>query len=696
MTKPLRSSMLVLAVALPAAAVTRLQAQAQTSPPDVLYTMSVSSLNASDKLLMTTLQGLVARNKPEIWLRRSETNMWLDELKSNHGVTEVSLPGVDAFLDQFRSHINGYVLCDIGEASQNVAASLAGLWNAVAATPVNENRMTSRNISNLADVRGRDDAWLNSNYGTQFNKNVLFEQALGNPDLCSFLYDLATYRQGQIIYQGVPASSLRRTIAGSLNDHSPVYGWSGGHEKDWVVDLSQSTSGGVAADAWHNGTVLVNVPLPLPITQNTRIPAHEETADDAHYACFIISDGDNIQWYQRNFYNNNRWWASPHRGTFNVGWEMNPLLAEAGPIIMKKLYDTASTGTHKDYFISGPYGYLLMSPDYYPSDKLSEYAQLLEPRLANADLRIVNVIMYRESWLSMYRSRLNSVLDLPDVIGLTVKLSGSNYAKGDGQIYWRNGKPAVNYKYFMGPGRSSPGQVANGINGRPRSPNTNIDSYTLIAVNAWSDNPMQDIKDCINQLHADVQVVTPDVFFYHMRKHFGVPFDPQDTQPPSVPTGVQATALSSSSISVSWTASSDNVGVAGYKVFRDGHPEPIGTTASTNYLDAGLEPETAYSYRVSAYDHAQNESEKSVEATAATRSPYAAADLDRDGDVDQEDFGIFQVCYSGIPAAPPSAICMQADFDGDGIVNQQDCEIFLSCFSDPGLSADPDCGYPKG
>src|SRR5207248_998539 len=44
---------------------------------------------------------------------------------------------------------------------------------------------------------------------------------------------------------------------------------------------------------------------------------------------------------------------------------------------------------------------------------------------------------------------------------------------------------------------------------------------------------------------------------------------PPDTTPPSVPTGLRATAVSSSQINLSWPASSDNVGVSGYRVFRN-------------------------------------------------------------------------------------------------------------------------------
>jgi len=90
-----------------------------------------------------------------------------------------------------------------------------------------------------------------------------------------------------------------------------------------------------------------------------------------------------------------------------------------------------------------------------------------------------------------------------------------------------------------------------------------------------------------------------------------------DTQPPSVPTGVQAVGQSATAVLVSWNASTDNVGVAGYMVYRDG--SYAGISSTTGYSDTGLQPDTLYSYTVSAYDAAGNSSARSSpRATGAT------------------------------------------------------------------------------
>jgi len=91
-----------------------------------------------------------------------------------------------------------------------------------------------------------------------------------------------------------------------------------------------------------------------------------------------------------------------------------------------------------------------------------------------------------------------------------------------------------------------------------------------------------------------------------------------DTAPPSVPANLVATSVSSSQVALSWTASTDNVAVSGYKVFRDG--SQIGSTAQTSYSDSGLTSNTTYAYAVSAFDAADNTSAASSPLNVTTTS----------------------------------------------------------------------------
>lgn len=103
------------------------------------------------------------------------------------------------------------------------------------------------------------------------------------------------------------------------------------------------------------------------------------------------------------------------------------------------------------------------------------------------------------------------------------------------------------------------------------------------------------------------------------------PPPPQDTEPPTTPQNVMARTLSSSSIEVTWAASTDNVGVTGYEIWRDGvaRQQVSGTTLS--FTDNGLQPITTYSYQVRARDAAGNWSGLSAAAESVT-NPVAPSD----------------------------------------------------------------------
>jgi glucose/arabinose dehydrogenase/PKD repeat protein/fibronectin type 3 domain-containing protein len=92
--------------------------------------------------------------------------------------------------------------------------------------------------------------------------------------------------------------------------------------------------------------------------------------------------------------------------------------------------------------------------------------------------------------------------------------------------------------------------------------------------------------------------------------------DTADRTPPTTPTGLTAAPASGSKIDLTWTGSTDDVGVVGYKVFRSG--TQVGTTTATSYSDTGLNDATTYSYTVRAYDAADNTSAASNTASATT------------------------------------------------------------------------------
>ena len=92
-----------------------------------------------------------------------------------------------------------------------------------------------------------------------------------------------------------------------------------------------------------------------------------------------------------------------------------------------------------------------------------------------------------------------------------------------------------------------------------------------------------------------------------------------DTAPPTPPANLRATGATQTSVSVAWNASSDDVGVAGYSLWRE--TTSTGSTASTTATFTGLACGTTYTFGVEAYDAANNRSTRStVDASTSSCS----------------------------------------------------------------------------
>ena len=96
-----------------------------------------------------------------------------------------------------------------------------------------------------------------------------------------------------------------------------------------------------------------------------------------------------------------------------------------------------------------------------------------------------------------------------------------------------------------------------------------------------------------------------------------------DSQAPSVPDNIQTSALSDSSIRVTWNRPFDDTGVDGYNVYRNGNY--YATVFDTNYVDDGASSGNSYQYSVVAFDAARNYSRRSADVQASAGSSSSAS-----------------------------------------------------------------------
>jgi hypothetical protein len=155
-----------------------------------------------------------------------------------------------------------------------------------------------------------------------------------------------------------------------------------------------------------------------------------------------------------------------------------------------------------------------------------------------------------------------------------------------------------------------------------------------------------------------------------------------DTSPPSVPQGLSVTGKTQTTISISWSASTDNVAVTGYKLYNGN--TLLSTTSNLNYIFTGLTCNTTYSnLSLTAIDASGNESDKNqsiVVATTTNACGPKTGDINGDNSIDITDLSLLLSSYGQNTTQCITNNAFKCDLSspGDGIVNIFDLSTLLS------------------
>jgi Zn-dependent metalloprotease/chitodextrinase len=139
----------------------------------------------------------------------------------------------------------------------------------------------------------------------------------------------------------------------------------------------------------------------------------------------------------------------------------------------------------------------------------------------------------------------------------------------------------------------------------------------------WGGTSGQAFDSCYHQacdiypdnIHTTALDRNADATAYALWK-LAVSATPGDTQPPTAPANLQSTGKTSSTVSLAWSVSTDNVGVTGYDVYQGATKVTTATGASATVT--GLAADTEYTFTVRARDAAGNVSPASNQVTVRT------------------------------------------------------------------------------
>jgi Fibronectin type III domain/Calcineurin-like phosphoesterase len=162
---------------------------------------------------------------------------------------------------------------------------------------------------------------------------------------------------------------------------------------------------------------------------------------------------------------------------------------------------------------------------------------------------------------------------------------------------------------------------------------------------------------------------------------------PQDTEAPTAPTGLAATSVTASSISLGWTPATDNVRVTGYEVVRNG--VVIGQAAQPDYIDVNVAPGQGYRYEVRARDAAGNWSTLSAPVDVATPTPSSTVSFTLEADAIIRGDNV-NANYGGstsieVDASPLKDELLRVTVGGIGPMRVVSATLYLYCIDPSGV-----------
>jgi len=342
---------------------------------------------------------------------------------------------------------NGYILANLTDGSVNAAVALCAILGGLVVTEENEDRARNISLGLLEDVRGKDLSWVLDTFGTEaFSKRITLLQSPSKTGMSDFAVAVRAL-PWWVENASLP---LARRVWGALQPPAFGFGW-GPDELNTVSEISRVGGAMIASDWASNLDVLSSFDLPS-LAPRATADAGVSTGGGGggvHTACFLMSDGDNVQWILGGMALSPSYFSSPARGKVPMGWTLPPSLADLAPAALHYFY---SRGTSSDGFVGGVSGAGYFYPDLAAAAAASNPLAL--PALINlttgyaakAGLSILNVMTYGDS---LSEALAASYFDSSPNLEALFHYPYSDYAGDHGRVYFHDGKPVIGGRFSL-------------------------------------------------------------------------------------------------------------------------------------------------------------------------------------------------------------------------------------------------------
>ncbi len=492
---------------------------------DEITVIKASALSTAQRHSIIALQGLVAREKPQIFIDfgYATNRNAINELeKAGHTIVyndEAGNPwNFKSIVTKFKSYIaeSGYTLyAKVEDHGQlNTATNLATLNGWLPVTPELEQTAIELGLVKKADISGET---IDLKYLKNFYKEN--KDKFRNDSLVHMYYyaqgmrDFAVQQNILILFiedSDYEGRLFRDSVMKDLEPSASIFGWCL-YEIKFTESASRYGHYVIPSDHSYNLSILSSFNA---TDEKFPAPYEGEVALDPtkHYVAIVYSDGDNLQWIQNGFGEFHTWQS--YGLDTPISWTFAPIASELADVDVKRTLENSKNAT----FITGPSGggyARIMNMNSKELEAFSDYTASIMLESGLSYMTLLDEIKY-ETFDSSMQKRLGYFSRYDNIKGGILQLDPNDYAGGGGRVYFSNDKPFVTVGFSLWHPSGNADEVTNEwlaerasvINSKPADIKT-INGYTVINVHPWTVGP-DDLAYFVSQLGDNVEVIAVD------------------------------------------------------------------------------------------------------------------------------------------------------------------------------------------
>lgn len=423
----------------------------------------------------------------------------------------------------------GYIVYNTDTYSLNIATTLAGITGFIPVASTSVELYQSFGLVEKMNVSASTFSyrWLFDACMAELSPKGLVHQDYDlNGETNYYMRDYGVTQKYMHVYYDNNTTingTLKKRIHDFLDKNIPILGYAHDEVPD-VALFSQYGQFLVPTDYTMNLSVHLSKAFRTEngFTQpnNDREKAAEQ---GKHYVAFVVSDGDNAQYWQNTaiFSTNYMRATGREKDDFAVTWSITPSLSDMMPLVMDAAYN-GDIPTENDYFcapVSGQ-GYIDAGNFYNAgASYMQNFLSNLDVYMKRAGLHVSTIIGAENYTEGGIFGTMDAYASVPALEGGLV-LNGNKYFGGaySGGVYWKNGKPFIVPRDSLW--STTPAYLAARINMYAATETgcdvTTTDAYSVINVHPWS-HEYADIRTICGMLNDNVEVVSLDRIVAMMR-----------------------------------------------------------------------------------------------------------------------------------------------------------------------------------